>query len=613
MRNFRAFAPLSLPERPFPMKSPVRYRIAVASAEAHLFDVRMQVDAAAPQGHLLRLPAWIPGSYMIRDFSRHIVRIEASCNGQPVLLTKLDKDSWQAAPTDGPLEVRYEVYAYDLSVRGAYLDATRGFFNPSSLCLYAEGLQHGAHEVDVRAPKASALRAWRLACALNAVKVDKAGFGRYLAKDYDALIDHPFELGDFEEVSFKACGVPHRLVLSGRHHHADLKRLARDAKQICESQIRLFGKPAPFEHYLFLLYVGGGLYGGLEHRNSTALMADRDDLPKLGDDGLSDGYLQLLGLISHEYFHNWNVKRIKPAAFVPYDLTRENHTRLLWAFEGVTSYYDDLTLLRAGLIDAPRYLGLLARTVTSVLRGSGRLKQTLEASSFDAWTKYYKQDENSPNAIVSYYAKGALAALALDLTIRRDSDGRHSLDDVMRALWLREREAGQGIGEDEWEAIARKTTGLPLAGFFEQALRSTSDLPLAELLVTQGVTLQLVAAASGADRGGVETRAAKSGARVTLGVKCAPEASGVRLMQVFDDGAAQRAGLSGGDVMVALDGLRLTDLERALAGRAAGEVVAVHAFRRDELMRFDVELQAAPEDTCYLALADAGCAWLQQQ
>lgn len=592
------------------MTSSISYRIVAAQPAAHLFTVTLSVDKPAANGQVLRLPAWIPGSYMIRDFARHIVALSAHSAGRALSVTKLDKHSWQVEPCAGPLVLSYQVYAFDLSVRGAYLDPERGFFNASSLCLAVVGQESQPHRLEIGAPE-SVSGNWKLASALPALDIDQAGFGCYLADSYDALIDHPFEMGCFEEVCFTACGVPHRFIVSGRHHHADLARLARDTQRICEYQIRLFGAAAPFAGYLFMLFVGGDVYGGLEHRNSTALMAGRDDLPLQGDDSLSDGYVQLLGLISHEYFHSWNVKRIKPAAFTPYDLTQENHTRLLWAFEGVTSYYDDLTLVRCGLIDKKRYLGLLAKTVTAVARGSGRLKQTLEESSFDAWTKFYRQDENSPNAIVSYYAKGALAALALDLLIRRDTAGRCSLDDVMRALWSRHQQDGQGVGEAEWETLASEVSALDLKPFFDLALRSCAELPLAELLADVGVAFMLTPSDSASDRGGVVEMMPCPSLRAVLGVKSVSDPLGVRLQQVWDGGAAQAAGLSSGDVVLALDGVKVGDLDKTLSRYRPGDKVSIHAFRRDELMEFEIALQGGVADTCRLLLQNDGGSWLE--
>lgn len=333
--------------------------------------------------------------------------------------------------------------------------------------------------------------------------------------------------------------------------------------------------------YVFLVTAVGNGYGGLEHRASTALLCSRNDLPFAGMSGLPEGYRTFLGLCSHEYFHTWNVKRIKPAAFTPYDLERENYTTLLWAFEGFTSYYDDLALLRSGAIELKDWLDLMAKTISNVLRTPGRLKQSLAESSFDAWSKFYRPDENTPNAVVSYYAKGALFALALDLTLRAKTDGRVALDDVMRALWERHGKTGIGVGEDDIRRIAEECSGLKLKRLFADGVSGTHDLPLRKLLAPFGVDLTLEV-----------TAAAKT---PSLGVKINAEANvanEIRLATVFDGGAAQTAGLAAGDALVAVDGLRVTPstLDKLLARHQPGDTVRIHAFRRDELMEFTVRL-----------------------
>ncbi|MBP6097132.1 MAG: M61 family metallopeptidase [Methyloversatilis sp.] len=570
----------------------VRYRITPVHPEAHLFEVEIDIAKPAAEGQRLSLPAWIPGSYMIREFARHIVRIEARDGIKAVPLVKLDKHTWQAAPCEGVLRVRYEVYAWDLSVRAAHLDTTHGFFNGSSVFLRVHGCEHTPCEVDIRPPAGRAYKEWRIATTLpeaggrNGAK--RHGFGLYRAAKYDELIDHPVEMGGFALHEFKACGVPHEVAITG-HHDIDAARLCEDLRRICEWQIRLFGEPAPFERYVFLVMAVGDGYGGLEHRSSTALLCSRNDLPAPGASEMSDAYRGFLGLCSHEYFHAWNIKRIKPAAFEPYDLTRENYTRLLWAFEGVTSYYDDLALVRSGVITQDDYLKLLAKTVTQVMRGGGRFKQSLADSSFDAWIKYYRQDENAPNAIVSYYAKGALVALALDLTLRSKTRGAVSLDDVMRRLWLDHGQTGVGVPEDGVRRVAEAVSGLKLKKFFSEATEGTDDLPLDDLLRAVGIDLSFDAANTAP----------------VLGVKTANEGDNVKLTQVLDHGAAQRAGLSAGDVLVALDNLRITaiSLDSLLKRRQPGDEVKINAFRRDELMKFRVRLDAAPADQAKIAIA----------
>ncbi|GHD58265.1 M61 family metallopeptidase [Jeongeupia chitinilytica] len=587
--------------------SALHYRIRPADLAGHYFDVTLTIAEPAADGQIVWLPVWIPGSYLIREFARNITGIAAYSGKQPVELRKLDKHRWQAAPVTGPLTIEYRVYAFDLSVRGAYLDEMRGFFNGTSVFLAVAGQESQRCEVDIAAPRGEAARQWRVATTLPAVKVKDSGFGRYRARNYDELIDHPVELGTFDQETFKACGVPHDVVIAGRHR-TDFKRLKKDLKKICEAQIRLFGEPAPFERYLFMTMVTGDGYGGLEHRASTALITSRPDLPLAHETERKAGYIQYLGLCSHEYFHSWNVKRIKPAAYAPYPLDREAYTRLLWAFEGITSYYDDLMLLRAGILTPQQYLDLLAQTLTGVERTPGRRQQTLEEASLDAWVKYYRQDENSPNALVSYYTKGALAALCLDLTIRQRTGGVRSLDDVMRALWQRfgrdfDRQ-GLGVGETEWEAVASEVSGVDLKAFFDQVLRSTGELPVADLLDAFGVDVQQRPPLGGSDKGGWRSGTIVAG--VSIGARIAADPAGIKLTQVFDDGPAREAGLAAGDVLIAFDGLRTSasNLDSALSGYPVGSKLVVHAFRRDELIERTLQLQAARSDTWGLRLRD---------
>jgi predicted metalloprotease with PDZ domain len=583
------------------MTRPIRYTIIPARPEGHLYRVTCTVEDPDPSGQRFALPAWIPGSYMIREFARHVVSIRAECRGRPAAIGKLDKHTWRARPVAGPLTVSCEVYAWELSVRGAHLDTTHAFFNGACVFLRVLGLEAAPCELEILPPRGARYRKWRVATALPRKRAMPYGFGSYIAGDYDELIDHPVEMGEFTLASFRAGGVPHDLVITGRHR-SDIPRLQRDFKRFCEYHIRFFGR-APMKRYVFLITALGEGYGGLEHRASTALLCSRDDLPRAGETEVTERYRTFLGLASHEYFHTWNVKRIKPAAFTPYDLDRENYTSLLWAFEGITSYYDDLALVRCGLIGKKDYLELLGRSITSHLRMPGRAKQSVAESSFDAWIKYYRQDENSPNAAVSYYVKGSLVALCLDLTIREKTRGKKSLDDLMRALWLRHGRAGIGVDEDGIERLAEEVTGLRLRKYFDEWLRSTRELPLRALLAAHGVDMELRSAESSSDKGGKRARSKNISGPAMLGIRAKAENGDTAVTHVLEGGAAQEAGVAAGDVIVAVEGLRpgRAGLDGALAKRRAGERVTVHAFRRDELMSFEVRLKRAEADTCVLA------------
>ena len=585
------------------MKTRISYSIFPANPEAHLFEVGCTVDNPDPSGQKFSLPTWIPGSYLIREFAKHVVRIRAQSGRNLLRLIKLDKNTWQVEPFDGPVTVTMEVYAWDLSVRGAHFDTTHAFFNGPAMFLKVEGRENEPVEVEILRPKGAKYRNWRIATAMKRKGAKPYSFGTYEAANYDELIDHPVEIGTFSLATFKACGVQHDIAITGRHR-ADMRRLTRDLKQLCETQIRFFGEPAPMARYVFLITAIGDGYGGLEHRASTALLCSRNDLPQQGTDRASNGYRTFLGLASHEYFHTWNVKRIKPAAFTPYDLEHENYTTLLWAFEGFTSYYDDLLLVRSGLMPANSYLDTLSRNITSLLRTSGRKKQTVSESSFDAWIKYYRSDENTPNAGVSYYGKGSLVALCLDLLIREQTGGRKSLDDVMRALWKRYGMKGIGVPEDGIEKIAEQVAGLKLKRFFDLAVRSTADLPLKKLLGTVGIDLGQKPVRSAAGQNGQDSKKESQASRGSaIGVRIGSDGGNVKLSQVVEGSAAQKAGLAAGDIVIAVDSLRVSpeSIDATLRRYRPGETVQVHAFRRDELHVTQLKLELARPDTWTLS------------
>jgi predicted metalloprotease with PDZ domain len=575
----------------------IRYRVRLADLDRHYFEVECRIDEPAAEQRF-SLPAWIPGSYLLRDFARHVVHVEARSGRDPLPVEKVSAAVWAVRGAGRTLTLTVTIYALDQSVRGAWLDRQRGYFNGPCLFLLPEGRDAESIEVVLEPPPHSLCEDWRVATALSAKSVDERGFGEYEAADYDELLDHPVEIGDFESVEFAAGGVPHHLVIAGRFE-TDLERVAADLAQLCTTHMEFFGAPAPFERYWFLgLAVGDG-YGGLEHRASTSLIFGRDDLPKPGETGQPRDYQRFLALASHEYFHTWHVKRSKPAAFVPYRLDRRNHTRLLWVFEGITSYYQELLLRRSGLVGATAFLQRLGELLTRVYRIPGRFKQSLAESSFDAWDVLYRPEPNHPNTSISYYTKGALVALALDLTLRLETQGRTSLDDVMRELWRRYGERGVGVPEDGFERLAAEVSGLRLEAFFDAAVRGTDDLPLQDLLAKFAVSFDL-RAATGDDRG---AQRAGNGDALTLGATYRERDGGLELTSLVDAGPAQRAGLNPGDVLIALDRLKVTErnIRRRLARFEPGERVTATAFRGDELLEVGLVLKPAPLDTCHLA------------
>ena len=534
----------------------VRYDVRMASLGGHRFGVQIRIEQPAATQRV-SLPAWIPGSYLIREFARHLLPLHAAQGRTERACTQIDKSTWDIdCDPRRPLVLRYEVYAFDNSVRTAWLDSERGFFNGSSLLLRVHGHEEAPHELTVHAPRER--RDWQLATAMTPVDIDAQGFGRYQAADYAELIDHPVELGTFWRGDFTAGGVPHRFVVAGAPASFDGARLLRDAQKICEAAIRFWhgaGKP-PFKHYLFMLNAVGEGYGGLEHRASTALICGRRDLPRHDSPAsaarVGDGYVTLLGLISHEYFHAWNVKRLRPAEFARYDYQSENYTRLLWFFEGFTSYYDDLLLRRAGLIDDAAYLKLLTKTINQVLQAPGRHVQSVAQASFDAWVRYYRPDENTPNSTISYYTKGALVALCFDLTLR--AEGRTTLGDVMRALWRRC--AGGPMTEGDFADTLAELAGRRFDTEIADWVHGTGELPLRALLEAQGVRV-------------LEE---PSQLAQTLGLRVA-EDNGITLKVVLDGGPAADAGLAAGDEWLGVE----------LPAEKPGTPVAWRLTRLDEL------------------------------
>lgn len=565
------------------------YRVEIADLKAHLLRIHLSIPAPSAEQEV-SLPVWIPGSYMVREFSGHLQRLQARQGRKRLIPQQLDKCSWRLPSRAGQaLELTYEVYANDPSVRMAQLSHDRCFFNATSVCLRIDG--HDNQALILEVPPPAAHRRWILATGLQPLKIDRRGFGRYQACDYDELADCPVSLGDLWSGQFQVAGVTHRFVVSGAPSTFDGVRLLEDTRKICEAQIRFWHgrqKP-PFSQYVFMLHAVSDGYGGLEHRNSTALICARKDLPGSDPLKVSEGYTTLRGLISHEYFHTWNVKRLRPAEFARYDYTRENYTELLWFFEGFTSYYDDLMLRRCGLLDNAGYLKLLGKTVNQVLQTPGRQVQTVAQASFDAWVKYYRHNENTPNATVSYYSKGALVALCLDLTLRSIRPDL-SLDHILRELWQRCR--GGPMSQADLLAQLQSSSGRSFESEIGHWVHTTEELPLQGLLQSNGVAVIKEP----------DQLAQRLGVRVE-------EGQGLRIKTVLHGGPAHAAGLSAGDEWLAIEradgsGWRLRRLDDLLLYTKAGDKVRAVVSRDEQLLRLPLKVPEAGH-TWRLAVQDA--------
>ena len=559
----------------------IQYTVWPADLHGHRFKVKLHIVSPDPQGQALQMAAWIPGSYLIRDFSKHIENIEAlsASSKQRLTLERIDNNQWRLpAGIHEPIDVIATVYAFDNSVRAAYLDTERGFFNPTSLCLAVSGQENVPCSLAIAPPDNASTEHWTIQTGLRKAKTDERGFGFYLAKNYDDLIDHPVAMGEFQIVNWNSNNVPHSLAIQGCLHPIDAGRLTNDLQAICSCTINLFEpktKKAPFSNYLFLVNAVLNGYGGLEHQNSTALLCRRDQIPQKHIPLDESAYREFLGLCSHEYFHAWLVKRIKPKAFQPYELQNRNHTKLLWLFEGFTSYYDDLQLFRSKRITLAQYLKLVADNWNGVLRGPGRLKQSLADSSFDAWTKYYQADENTPNAVVSYYGKGALLALGLDLQIRAFSSNKKSLDDLMRLIWQKHGVTLDGIAEQGLDDLIDQLLGSGFqktwGDFKSRYVYGTEDIPLQKWISSKVVSINTK----------VLTKPEKI--KLQLGLRHSEANGWLKITHVLDGGAAQEAGLAPGDLLASINGQRITSSrwDKVLNSLTENQNISVCFYRED--------------------------------
>jgi predicted metalloprotease with PDZ domain len=566
------------------MTQPVTYRVTMPRPHAHLFEVEARFTLDAEEV-TLSLPVWTPGSYLVREYSRHVQELKAfDDSGHELPLKRLDKRSVSVPTREGVVRLVYRVYANELTVRTSHLDGTHAYFNGATLFYYAETLRHRRHEVAINAPAG-----WRTSTSLEARD------GVFVAPNYDELVDAPFEIGPHTPITFAAASVPHELILWGEPQ-LDEKRAVADLTRIIETQASLFGG-LPTKRYLFFIYATDKGRGGLEHKDSTALLFPRTGFssPK--------GWEDFLTLACHEYFHLWNVKRIKPKALVPFDYSQENYTQLLWFFEGGTSYYDNLLVRRAGLMSPNRYLTRLGESITALLATPGRSVLSLVDASYLSWVKHYRPDENSPNSAVSYYLKGEIVCALLDLELRRATEGQKSLDDVMRLLWQRYGDES-GVPEGGIEAACDEVAGSQaLAPFFDRALRSCAELDFS-VFNEVGLELKLRPRESAQDKGGTSPRAkgdAKQGGWLGILTK---GLSGVA--SVLESSPAMAAGLYADDEVVALDGARCdaVGLLARCEDKRPGDLVRVTIFRRDRLLEVAITLGAKPADAAYLVRVD---------
>lgn len=585
--------------------SGLHYKITLADLAGHYLQVRLTFTPVDNQPVQLSMPAWIPGSYMVRDFARNLLNIAAHDEEGLLPLVQLDKQSWQLQPRQTPVTVEYQLYAFDLSVRANYLSADIAVVNPAASCLSVSS--HLVTPVQLSVAAGTAPANWQLACALPRIGEQAiTAFGTFQAVNYAELIDSPLMAGDLSVREFTVNNIAHYLVLCGEKH-TDIERITADLLPLCQQQVAVFGAmPADLNQYWFLTWVVDEGYGGLEHRASTLLLCNRFDLPNPQQpDVFSDAYQNFLALCSHEYFHTWWVKRARPRDYLHYQLSGEQYSTQLWLYEGFTSYYDDLSLLRAGKMTLPQYLQQMAKTISRLQRAPANLRQSLADSSFNAWTRFYRQDENAVNAVVSYYTKGALLAWCLDAQLQHR---QLSLDGLMQLCW---REFGSNeTGSTETQFLALLLSYCHDKNLVLQCQRwitEAVELPLAESLALIGLELSWRVPAHQNDL----TGPADNSLLLDTGLHFEAKNDGLSVSAVRNNSAAHLAGLSKGDVIIAVAGLKASDTtwREVLARHASGTELLLHYFRQQQLQQTKLILNEPSATVAMLSASQQLTSW----
>lgn len=544
----------------------ISYTVSMSKPWTHLLEVEMRLKwNRAPESTELKMPVWTPGSYLVREYARHVQDFSvANASGQSVTWEKINKNTWRVA-NGGSNEIiaKYRVYSNELTVRTNELNDEHAFWNNAALLMFPAGHLSAPSTISVR-PFGN----WKVATGLPPV----AGVANtFRSVDFDILYDSPFEVSDFREITFNVQGKPHRFVITGEGNY-DLRQLAADTTKIADEATKIFGE-LPVENYLFIVNLRGG--GGLEHLNSTALQWGRFNFkPRTRYNGF-------LALIAHEYFHLWNVKRIRPDALGPFDYENENYTKLLWVAEGTTAYYEGILLRRAGLISDGEMLDAKATMIEQLQARPGRFETSLEEASIDAWIKYYRQDENSINNQISYYDKGEIVNMMLDITIRSASGGARSLDTVMKYLYDEFYKKNRNYTPADFQKAAELAAGRSLDDFFSKYVRGEAEIDFTGIL--NGVGLELEVDPSGANR-------------AYIGADLSEDSTGLKIRAIPADTPAYEQGLNTGDQIVAIDGHRASNafLSSYLGEKKPNDTVRLTIFRFDRLREINFTLGANP-------------------
>ncbi|MEH1965068.1 M61 family metallopeptidase [Nostoc sp.] len=542
----------------------IHYLVAMPQPKTHLFEVTLRVvDYHSPILDL-KLPVWTPGSYLVREYAKNLQDFVAFAEDKPLPCRKISKNHWQVDKISvSELTVRYRVFANELSVRTNHLDATHGYFNGAALFFRIPGWEKQPIRITIVPPHPE----WQVTTALPAVGEETNTF---LAGDFDTLVDTPFEIGRHQLYKFEVLGKPHELAIWGQGNY-QVQQLIADIQKIIQVEAQMFGG-LPYQRYVFLLHLFSQAFGGLEHKDSCSLIYQRFGFRA------QEKYDRFIQLVAHEFFHLWNVKRIRPKALEVFDYDQENYTPSLWFCEGTTSYYDLLIPLRAGIYDVQSYLNNLGKEITRYEMTPGRKVQPVSESSFDAWIKLYRPDANSGNSQISYYLKGEMVSLLLDLLIRSTHKNQRSLDDVMLKMWQQFGEAEIGYTPEQLQEVIESVAGIDLTDFFKRYIDSTEDLPFNQYLESFG--LQLVA---------------EQQEEPYLGVRINTE-NGREIIKFVETGSpAQVGGIDAGDELLAIDGIKVTagSLSDRLKDYQPNDTIQVTVFHQDELRTYSITLASS--------------------
>ena len=544
----------------------LQYTISVPEPHTHYMDAEIKTKGVKQSIIDFKMPVWAPGSYLVREFAGQVEAFKAEdALGNALKVEKIDKNTWRISnKSKKDITVRYKVYAFDISVRTSYVDASHGYINGSSVFMYIDGKKELPAEIKI-IPHAS----WKK--ITTALPVSDAAGHTFTAENYDMLADCPIEMGNHEEFFFEAEGVKHTVAMYGEGNY-DKERILKDFQKIVAVSTNVFGEN-PNKNYVFIIHNLSKSGGGLEHMNSTTLQVQRWNYQP------RDNYINFLALAAHEYFHLWNVKRLRPVTLGPFDYDRENYTTLLWVMEGFTNYYEDLLLRRAELITEKEYLARLEKMISKVENQPGNRVQSVAEASFDAWIKAYRPNENSSNATISYYDRGGLIAMLLDLEIIQASEGKKSLNDLMRFLYEEYyKKKKRGFTEEEFAEALRKVAEKDMSEFLNAYVYGTQTPPYKQYFSYAGLDFADTSKVAG---------------KAYLGAVTAEENGKLTVKNVLRGTAAYEGGLYAKDEIVAADGYRTDEREfrRILEMKKPGDLLEVLVARDGKMQAINLSLK----------------------